>query len=106
MAVLTIPDDVPDHKIEDTFRPTADQYHPSQPQINDADIDKALAMITKDERPIAFFGVGAKGARTEAKEFVEKHSIPFPDHAGQVNHLPQPSQCPEPVVRAGYQAGP
>lgn len=29
VAILTIPDDVPDHKIEDTFRPTADQHHPA-----------------------------------------------------------------------------
>lgn len=36
VAVLTIPDDVPDHKIEDTFRSTANQYQPSQPQINEA----------------------------------------------------------------------
>lgn len=77
VAVLTIPDDVPDRRIEDTFMPTADQYHPSQPQINEADIDKALALIAKAEKPVAFFGVGAKGAQDEAKEFVERYSIPF-----------------------------
>ncbi|MEK0307336.1 hypothetical protein [Bifidobacterium favimelis] len=43
VAVLTIPNDISDHKIEDTFKSTADQYQPSQPQTNEADIDKTLA---------------------------------------------------------------
>ncbi|BDR52278.1 pyruvate oxidase [Bombiscardovia nodaiensis] len=77
VAVLTIPDDVPNHKIEDTFQPTADLFHQSHPAINPADIDKALQMIHAAKKPVAFFGVGAKGAQAEAKEFVERYSLPF-----------------------------
>lgn len=77
VAVLTIPDDVPDHKISDTFKPTADQFRLDAPSADVKDIDQALAMIKKAKKPVALIGVGAKEAQEQAKEFVERYSIPF-----------------------------
>ncbi|OZG50419.1 pyruvate oxidase [Bombiscardovia coagulans] len=77
VAVLTIPDNVPDNKIEDSFHPTAELFHESHPAINPEDVDRALAMIHAAKKPVAFFGVGSRGAQAEAKEFVEKYSLPF-----------------------------
>ncbi|UQS81976.1 pyruvate oxidase [Bombilactobacillus folatiphilus] len=77
VAVLTIPDDVPDHKIPDTFKPTAGQFHLEAPKADVKDIDQALAMIKKAKNPVALIGVGAHDAQAQAKEFVERYSIPF-----------------------------
>ncbi|WP_396022018.1 pyruvate oxidase [Bombilactobacillus thymidiniphilus] len=77
VAVLTIPDDIPNHTISDTFQPTAEQFYIDKPQTNITDIDKALAMIQKAKKPVALIGGGAKNAQVEAKEFVERYSIPF-----------------------------
>lgn len=77
VAVLTIPDDVPDHKIADTFVPTAGQFQLEQPQARIQDVDRALAMIKKAKNPVALIGKGAENAQLEAKEFVERYAIPF-----------------------------
>ena len=73
VAVLTIPDDIPDHMIT----PNVDNFQMENYKVDDAQIKKALEMIKIHSNPIVLAGVGIKDAKKETKEFIEKYKIPI-----------------------------
>lgn len=77
VAVLTIPDDIPDHMIKDNFTPNVDNFQMENYKVDDAQIKKALEMIKIHSNPIVLAGVGIKDAKKETKEFIEKYKIPI-----------------------------
>lgn len=77
VAVLSIPDDVPDHMINDNYQPNVDTFKLEKLHIDDSEIRHALDLIETHSNPIVLAGRGIEGAKDEAKEFVEKYKIPF-----------------------------
>ncbi|ALB29629.1 pyruvate oxidase [Companilactobacillus heilongjiangensis] len=77
VAVLTIPDDIPDHMIKDNFKPNVDNFHMENYKVDDVQIKKALEMIESHANPIVLAGVGIKDAKKEMKEFIEKYKLPI-----------------------------
>lgn len=77
VAVLTIPDDIPDHMIKDNFTPNVDNFQMENYKVDDVQIKKALEMIKIHSNPIVLAGVGIKDAKKETKEFIEKYKIPI-----------------------------
>ena len=77
VAVLTIPDDIPDHMIKDNFTPNVDNFQMENYKVDDTQIKKALEMIKIHSNPIVLAGVGIKDAKKETKEFIEKYKIPI-----------------------------
>ncbi|CAJ1179894.1 pyruvate oxidase [Companilactobacillus crustorum] len=75
VAVLTIPDDIPDHMIKDNFTPNNDIEKESY-QIDDTKIKAILDMMKIHSNPIVLAGVGIKDAKKETKEFIEKYKLP------------------------------
>lgn len=77
VAVLTIPDDIPDHMIKDNFTPNVDNFQMENYKVDDNQIKKVLEMIKIHSNPIVLAGVGIKDAKKETKEFIEKYKIPI-----------------------------
>lgn len=77
VAVLTIPDDVPNHMIEDNYQPNVGTFELQDLKVNEDSIQKALHLIETHSNPIVLAGRGIENAQEEAKEFVEKFKIPF-----------------------------
>lgn len=77
VAVLTIPDDIPDHMIKDNFTPNVDNFQMENYKIDDNQIKQALEMIKIHSNPIVLAGVGIKHAKKEMKAFIEKYKIPI-----------------------------
>ncbi|MCH4009913.1 pyruvate oxidase [Companilactobacillus sp.] len=76
VAVLTIPDDVPNHMIQDNYQPNVDTFKLEDLRVDSGEIDKALDLIETHEKPIVLAGRGIENAKEEAKEFIEKYKIP------------------------------
>ena len=77
VSVLTIPDDIPDHKIADNFQPTAGQFQLQRPQAQISEVDQALRMLQHAQKPLVLLGTGARHAQAAAREFVERYALPF-----------------------------
>ncbi|MQS53425.1 pyruvate oxidase [Companilactobacillus mishanensis] len=76
VAVLTIPDDVPNHMIEDNYQPNVDTFKLEDYKIDDDSVQKAMHLIETHSNPIILAGRGIETAQAEAKEFAEKYKIP------------------------------
>lgn len=77
VSVLTIPDDVPNHKITNNFVSSASSFHLVTKSPSVADIDQALELLRCSQKPVVLLGKGAQNAKAEAKEFVEHYALPF-----------------------------
>ena len=77
VAVLTIPDDIPDHMIKDNFTPNVDNFKMEDYHVDDDQIKSVLKMMEIHSNPIVLAGVGIKDAKKEMKEFIEKYKIPI-----------------------------
>lgn len=76
VAVLTIPDDVPNHMIQDNYQPNVGTFKLEDLRVDSGEIDKALDLIETHDNPIVLAGRGIENAKDEAKEFIEKYKIP------------------------------
>lgn len=79
-VLIDIPKDVTGAKSEYVKEEIA-AYMPDSNQIEDADIDTAVAMIEESQRPYIFVGGGAvlSGASEELKTFVDRVDAPVTD---------------------------
>lgn len=79
-VLVDIPKDVTAAKTEYTFE-EPEQILPVTDTIREEDIEKALSMITKAEKPYIFVGGGAviSGASEELAEFIKKVDAPVCD---------------------------
>lgn len=77
VAVLTIPDDLPDEKIKSDYHSVADTFQLNPPAVAEDQLKQAAALIQRAEKPIALVGLGAKNAGTPVRTFLEKNHIPF-----------------------------
>lgn len=77
VAVLTIPDDIPEHKITDDFVSSASNFHLETKSASLAEVDRALELLRHSKKPVVLLGKGAQNAGAEAKEFVEHYALPF-----------------------------
>lgn len=79
VATVIIPKDFGWAKIDDTFQSTADSFKFTKehrhPEL--ADVEKAINILTNAQRPLIFFGMGAKDAGKELKELSDKLKIPM-----------------------------
>lgn len=76
VAVVTIPVDLGSVEIPDTYISTAPNHKTNVLLPNSQDIDEALALIEKAEKPILYIGQGTRGGWPEIKAFSEYFSAP------------------------------
>ncbi|MBL1227031.1 pyruvate oxidase [Enterococcus sp. BWR-S5] len=76
VAVVTIPVDLGSVEIPDTYISTAPNHKTNVLLPNSQDIDEALALIEKAEKPILYIGQGTRGGWSEIKAFSEYFSTP------------------------------
>ncbi|WP_321384319.1 pyruvate oxidase [uncultured Enterococcus sp.] len=76
VAVVTIPVDLGSVEIPDTYISTAPNHKTNVLLPNSQDIDEALALIEKAEKPILYIGQGTRGGWPEIKVFSEYFSAP------------------------------
>ena len=77
VAVLTIPDDIPDHMIQDNFTANVDNFKIEDYQVDDDEIKKALHLMEIHSNPIVLAGTGIRNAKKETREFIEKFKLPI-----------------------------
>ncbi|MFT8358917.1 pyruvate oxidase [Bifidobacterium aquikefiri] len=77
VAVLTIPDDLPDHKVANEYKDSAAAFKLSTPQVDDEQLAEAISMVQQAQKPLALIGKGGEHARAELQKFVETNNIPF-----------------------------
>ncbi|KRM89381.1 pyruvate oxidase [Liquorilactobacillus vini] len=79
VAVLTIPDDIPDQKLKTAYKSSAKAFALSKPEIDSNQLDQAAELIQQAVKPIVLLGVGAKESAAGAaiQQFVEQNKIPF-----------------------------
>lgn len=79
VAVVTIPKDFGWAQIPDTFHPTVDDFvATSRYPSPDRDLAaKAVDMLTAAERPLIYFGTGAKDAAAELKALSDRLKVPM-----------------------------
>ncbi|AZZ60747.1 pyruvate oxidase [Oenococcus oeni] len=77
VAVLTIPDDIPDQELKTIYHSSAKAFSLAKPSINEEQINKASELIKNSQKPIALIGLGAKESGEEVTSFLEKNNIPF-----------------------------
>lgn len=79
VAVVTIPKDLGWAEIDDTFESTAGTFTftDNYPLPDETAVAKAVDILKNAKRPLIYFGLGAKNADTELREFSEKLQIPL-----------------------------
>ncbi len=78
VAVLTIPDDLPDEEIADTYRALAGEVNLfSTPRIEADKIAEVTRLLKESKKPIILSGVGTKGAGAALTTFIETNHIPL-----------------------------
>ncbi|MFT8593325.1 MAG: pyruvate oxidase [Bifidobacterium sp.] len=77
VAVLTIPDDLPDHKVSGSYQDSATAFGLNAPKVDDAQIDQIATMLAQSQKPLALIGKGAEHAGKELQRLVETNHIPF-----------------------------
>lgn len=78
VAVLTIPDDLPDEEIADTYRALAGEVNLfSTPTIEADKIAEVTRLLKESKKPIILSGVGTKGAGAALTTFIETNHIPL-----------------------------
>ncbi|GAB4074634.1 pyruvate oxidase [Barrientosiimonas marina] len=76
VAVLTIPSDILDTKIEDRVPYETYTFENPQNEFTDSDIKEAAAHLDKANKPVALVGVGAKNAKDSLLQFIDHAKIP------------------------------
>ncbi|WP_281828652.1 MULTISPECIES: pyruvate oxidase [Lactobacillus] len=77
-AVLIIPKDYGWQKIEDNFRVNYDAHvEDSYPAPTKASVEDAVKLLKEAKNPVVYFGLGAKDAGSELREFAEKFKTPL-----------------------------
>lgn len=77
VAVLTIPDDIPQQKLTTAFKPTADLFKLQKPSVPAAQVEEAVDLLNRAKKPVALFGTGIKHSGEIMQRFVETYKIPF-----------------------------
>lgn len=77
-AILIIPKDFGWAEIEDNFRVNANAHvAENYPEPTKASVEEAVKLIKEAKAPMVYFGIGAKGAGEELKEFSDKFKMPL-----------------------------
>lgn len=76
VAVLTIPSDILDTKIEEQESKSNDTIEEQPKDIVDSDMKEAASLINKSKKPVALVGAGAKGAQEPLLQFLEHAKVP------------------------------
>ncbi len=77
VAVVTIPVDFGYAEIEDNYLPTAYTRQTSLPQLDEAQLEKALPLIEEAKQPVLYIGQGLRGHFDAIKAFSEHFSMPI-----------------------------
>jgi pyruvate oxidase len=77
VSVLTIPDDIPRFEVERETRITSSFFVESIAMPRKEDLQKALEIIDKAERPVILAGRGTHGARETLLSFAEQIGAPI-----------------------------
>ena len=77
VAVLTIPDDIPDQTLKTPYNSSAKAFSLAKPSLDQTQLKQAADLIQQADKPVVLLGVGAKDAGAEIKKFVETNKIPF-----------------------------
>ena len=76
VAVVTIPVDYGFEEIEDDYPISAKTYQTSLPQLDKAQVTKALPYLAEAKQPVLFIGQGLRGHESEIKAFSKHFSMP------------------------------
>src|SRR5699024_3250613 len=77
VAVLTIPDDIPQQKLATAFKPTAGSFKLQKPVVPQDEVEEAVDLLNRAKKPVALFGTGIKHSGEIMQRFVETYKIPF-----------------------------
>lgn len=77
VAVLTIPDDIPDQTLKTPYNSSAKAFSLAKPSLDQTQLKQAADLIQQADKPVVLLGVGAKDAGAEIEKFVETNKIPF-----------------------------
>ncbi|KRL37983.1 pyruvate oxidase [Liquorilactobacillus uvarum] len=77
VAVLTIPDDIPEQQLKETYKSSARAFALNTPEIDKMQVKAAVKLIREAKKPVVLLGMGAKKAGADIKQFVEENQIPF-----------------------------
>lgn len=79
VAVVIIPKDLGWTPIDDNYASSANAFTPADWNLaaRDADVARALDLINEAQRPILYYGQGAKGAGDEIRELSELLGLPM-----------------------------
>ncbi|KRN07600.1 pyruvate oxidase [Liquorilactobacillus sucicola DSM 21376 = JCM 15457] len=77
VAVLTIPDDIPEQELKGFYKSAAHAFSLSTPEVDKMQVKHAVKLIRDAKKPVVLLGMGAKKAGADIKQFVEENQIPF-----------------------------
>ncbi|HEY4400160.1 MAG TPA: pyruvate oxidase [Lactobacillaceae bacterium] len=77
VAVLTIPDDLPEAPFEGELHITAPAFSLGTKAADEAAIQAAADLIKSSEKRVVLVGKGVRGAENEVREFIENNQLPF-----------------------------
>jgi len=77
VAVLTIPDDLPDQKETTSYRDSAAAFALNVPEVDPKQLDDVASLLQKSQKPLALIGRGAENVGEAVQKFVEANHIPF-----------------------------
>ncbi|UXR71026.1 MULTISPECIES: pyruvate oxidase [unclassified Staphylococcus] len=76
VAVLTLPNNILNTKIEDAFPKTVNREFMKVQDTPNHQIENAASLLKNSKKPVALVGLGAKHAKDEVRAFIEKFKIP------------------------------
>ncbi|GBG94165.1 pyruvate oxidase [Ligilactobacillus salitolerans] len=77
VAVLTIPDDIPQQKVAAAFQPSAVPFQTTIPTVPADKVAAAVDLLNRAKAPVVLFGTGIKHASQTMQKFVEYYKLPF-----------------------------
>lgn len=77
VAVLTIPDDIPDEAVKTAYQSAAQHIVATHTQVADQTLQAMKHLLTEASKPLVLVGVGAKEAAPVVREFIEANHLPF-----------------------------
>ncbi len=77
VAVLTIPDDLPEQKAKKSYVSSAHKFKITTPKVDSKSLNEASYLLKNATKPLALIGTGAKNAGPEVTSFLETNHIPF-----------------------------
>ncbi len=76
VAVLTLPNNILNTKIDDNFPSEVKPYQKERQQPATHEIQKAARLFNDSKRPVILVGKGTENAKAEVRQFIEKGKIP------------------------------